>query len=103
MSPLNNYKLSHRDELAQTKLIIINKILIKNQTSILCSYSLKSALFSYTKKVLRCSYLFISTNMGFTGAMAKVYRALMEWQVQSQDSSRLIKVTLKQDLVKLIL
>ena len=39
--------------------------------------------------------------MGFTGTKAKVYREFTERQVQPQDSSRLIKLTHKQDFVKL--
>ena len=54
------------------------------------------------KKLLHYSYLFISINMGLSGTRAKVHRSLIEWQVQTQDSSRLIKLTQKQDLVKLI-
>ena len=34
--------------------------------------------------------------MGLSGTRAKVYRALTEWRVQPQDSSRLIKLTQKQ-------
>ena len=47
-------------------------------------------------------YFTISINMGFTETMAKVYRALIDWREESQDSSRLIKLIQKQDLMKLV-
>ena len=47
-------------------------------------------------------YFTISINMGFTETVAKVYRALIDWRMEPQDSSRLIKLTHKQDLVKLV-
>ena len=47
-------------------------------------------------------YFTIPINMGFTETMAIVYRALIDWLVEPQDSFRLIKLTQKQDLVKLV-
>ena len=44
----------------------------------------------------------ISTNMGLTETMAKVNIALIDWRVQPQDSTRLMKLTQKQYLMKLI-
>ena len=38
----------------------------------------------------------------YVGGHAKVYTALIEWRVQQQGFSRLIKIRQKQNLVKLI-
>ena len=77
-------------------------LLIKNRVSFILPNYLKTNSLVMDRKLLCESYLFISINMGLSGTRAKVYRALIEWRVQPQDSSRLIKLTQKQDLVKLI-
>ena len=99
---INKHKVSHRDELARINFRSKKKISVKNRISFICPYYLKNSFFSHGRKLLRCSYLFIPINMGFTEIMAKVYRELIERRVQPQDSSRLIELTQKQDLVKLI-
>ena len=75
---VNKHKLSHREELARIN-FTSNKISIKNRNSFICPCHLKNSLISCGRKLLRYSYPFISINMRFTGTMAKVYRALMEW------------------------
>ena len=81
-------KISHRDEFPRIN-FTLNKISMKNLISFICLYYLKNWLFSYGKKLLRCSHLIISINMGFTENLQR----LTEWQVQPQDSSSLIKLT----------
>ena len=41
----------------------------------------------FGRKLLHGSLLFISIRIGFSGTMTKVYRVVLEWQVQPQDSS----------------
>ena len=41
----------------------------------------------FGRKLLHGSLLFISTRMWFSGTMTNVYRVVLEWQVQPQDSS----------------
>ena len=86
----NKFCISHSDGFDRIN-FTSNKISIKNRTSFICPNYLKNSLFSYGRKLLRCSYLFISINMEFTWTMAKVYRTLIEWRVKPQGSSRLIK------------
>ena len=76
-------------------------LLIKNRVSFILPCYLKTKSESYGKKLLHYSYVFISMNM-WAQYRAKGYRALTEWRLQSQDSPPLIKLTQKQDLVKLI-
>ena len=78
------HKLLHRDELPWIN-FPSNKISIRNNISFISPYYFKNSLFSYGRKLLRCSYLISSINMEFTGTMAKVYRSLIEWRVQPQD------------------
>ena len=74
-----------------------NKIWIKNRTSFICPYYLKHSLFSYGRKLLLWSYL--SHNFHKHGVhMAKVYRALIDWLVETQDSSRVINLHRKRTL-----
>ena len=75
---INKQKLLQRDELVPIS-FTSNKISIKNRTSFICPYYLKNVLFSYGRKLLRCSYLFPNFHeYGFSGTMKKVYRTINE-------------------------
>ena len=90
------HELEHRDELAPIN-FTSNKISIKTRTSFICPYYLKHSLFSYGRKLLLWSYL--SHNFHKHGVhMAKIYRALIDWLVETQDSSRLINLHRKRTL-----
>ena len=90
------YKHEHRDELARIN-FTSNKISIKNRTSFICPHYLKHSLSSYGRKLLLWSYL--SHNFHKHGVhMAKVYRALIDWLVETQDFSRVINLHRKRTL-----
>ena len=90
------HELEHRDELARIN-FTSNKISIKNRTSFICPHYLKHSLFGGGRKLLLWSYL--SHNFHKHGVhMAKVYRALIEWLVETQDSSRVINLHRKRTL-----
>ena len=58
---INKHKFSHREELARIN-FTSSKISIKCRISFICPCYWKNSLFSYGRKLLRCSYLFISIN-----------------------------------------
>ena len=90
------HALEYRDELARIN-ITSNKISIKNRTSFICPHYLKHSLFSYGRKLLLWSYLFHNFHKHWVH-MAKVYRALIEWLAETQDSSPVINLHRKRTL-----
>ena len=73
----------------------LSKISLMARSDILCfnHFNLKDKIMKiehkkiFWRKLLHGSLLFISIRMGFSGTMAKVYRVVLELQVQPQDSS----------------
>ena len=93
------HELSHRDELAGIS-FTSNKMSIKNRTSLIYPYYRNTHYLAMEENCYAGVICFtISINIGFTETIEK---NLIDWQVQPQDSSRLIRLTQKQDLVKLI-
>ena len=73
----------------------LSKISLMARSDIFCfnHFNLKDKIMKiehkkiFWRKLLHGSLLFISIRMGFSGTMAKVYRVVLELQVQPQDSS----------------